>query len=257
MKPARSYRTEALVLRHFDYGEADRVLTLYTPHYGKLSAIAKGSRRVKSRSAGHVDLFTRCSLLLARGRNFDVISQAEGIEHFQTLRLDLIRSSRAHYLTELLDAFTPEHLPNPRLYSTYVACLRCLDQTNPTLLLRAFEMTLLDQSGYLPELANCLGCGKNIVPEPNHFSIELGGVLCPQCGHLDPSARPISIPALKLLRNLRNNAQAVLALKSVDDQLGREIEERLRDYIVYRLERRPKSAAILETISRSYQVAAV
>ncbi|HZT95447.1 MAG TPA: DNA repair protein RecO [Chloroflexota bacterium] len=252
MKAARSYHTEAIVLRHFDYGEADRVLTLYTPHHGRLRAIAKGVRRISSRRAGHLELFTRCGLQLARGRAFEVISQAQAIEHFPNLRLDLMRFSRAHYLTELVDAFTPEHLPNPRLYATSLAYLRRLDQTDSPLVLRAFEMSLLDQSGYRPQLTTCLGCGKAIIPEPNHFSVELGGALCPSCQTMDPAAQPITIPALKLLRNLQTNVEAVLRLTSVEAVLLTELEERLREYIVYRLERRPKSVAVLESLAHTY-----
>src|SRR5579864_2914277 len=97
MRESRVYRTEAIVLKGYDYGEADRILTLLTPHLGKLSAIAKGVRRTKSRMSGHVDLFTRSSLLIARGRQLDIITQADTLENFRPVRSDLWRSSPRHF----------------------------------------------------------------------------------------------------------------------------------------------------------------
>src|SRR5947209_5448766 len=117
MPAPRVYRTEAIVLKGYDYGEADRVLTLYAPEHGKVRAIAKGVRRTKSRKAGHLDLFTRSSLLLATGRQFDIITQAETIETFRAVREDLWLSTCAHYVAELVDGFTAEQLPNYPVYA--------------------------------------------------------------------------------------------------------------------------------------------
>jgi DNA repair protein RecO (recombination protein O) len=250
----RSYRTNAIVIRHFDYGEADRILTLFTPHLGKVAAIAKGVRRLRSRNAGHIELFTHCNLMLARGRNFDVITQAEGLEHFPGLRSDLMLSSYAHYVSELVEAFAPDRLPNIALYKMYLETLRRLSAGSGPFTVRAFEMDLMDLSGYMPELRSCLGCGSEIVPQVNRFSVSLGGILCPLCFQADPQAPDVSIMALKLLRNLQTDSRRVLALQSVDNRVAREIERRMREYITYRMERRPKSVAVLDTLEKEYSV---
>jgi DNA repair protein RecO (recombination protein O) len=252
---ARRYRTNALVIRHFDFGEADRILTLFTPHLGKISVIAKGVRRLRSRSAGHVELFTHCNLLLARGRNLDVVTQAEGIEHFTGLRADLMLSSYAHYVSELLDAFAPDRMPNVALFNLHLLTLRRLNEGAGTFTLRTFEMDLMDLSGYRPELHSCVGCGAEICPQTNRLSVSLGGILCPECFHADPRAPEVSITALKLLRNLQTDSRRVLALQSVDDRVAREIELRMRDYIMYRMERRPRSVAVLDTLEKEYSIA--
>src|SRR5437016_3885105 len=108
MNRVRLYASEAIVLRRMDYGEADRILTIMTPELGKLRVIAKGVRKVTSRKAGHVELFTRVKLLMARARTFDIVSQAETIEPYRPLREDLLRGSYAHYLSELIDVFAQE-----------------------------------------------------------------------------------------------------------------------------------------------------
>lgn len=249
MRAPRRYTTEAIVIRHRDFGEADRIITLFTPEHGKIRAIAKGVRRSRSKSAGHLDLFTRCMVLVARGRNLDIVTQAQALEYFPAFRTDLAAAGYAHYLAELLDSFVPDDLPNAQLYALLQTSLRRLNEEPLPLGIRAFEVALLDLSGYRPELHTCLGCGKQIVPEENHFSSALGGVLCPACAGQDPAAMPISIPALKLLRHLQTGPERVLTLQSVDARLGREVESRIHEYLIYRLEKRPKSIGVLERMA--------
>src|SRR5690349_12421149 len=116
----RIYRTEAIILRRSELGEADRILTLYTPQWGKRRAIAKGIRRPASKLRGHLELFTRAKLLLARGRTLDVITGAETSEAFHGLRDEdpgaLERIGIAYYLVELLDQFTEEEQENHALW---------------------------------------------------------------------------------------------------------------------------------------------
>jgi hypothetical protein len=85
----RSFRVEAVVLRHSNWGEADRLVGLFTREMGKIRAIAKGVRKLRSRKAGHLEPFTRTSLLLARGRDMFIITQAETIKAYMPLREDL------------------------------------------------------------------------------------------------------------------------------------------------------------------------
>src|SRR5436305_15097079 len=120
MPAPRVYRSEGIVLKAYNYGEADHILTLFTPNAGKLRAVAKGVRRTKSRMAGHLDLFTRSSLLVARGRQLDIVTQAETLENFRAMREDLVRLSYGHYVSELLDSFSAEGLANEPLYALTV-----------------------------------------------------------------------------------------------------------------------------------------
>src|SRR5262245_28381592 len=116
MNRSRLYSTQAIVLRRTDYGEADRVVTLLTPEVGKLRVLAKGARKITSRKAGHIELFTRTQLLLAKGRSFDLITQAELIEPHRALREDVSRGAMAHYLCELAEQFAPEDSESAALY---------------------------------------------------------------------------------------------------------------------------------------------
>ena len=102
----RSFRVDAVVLRHSDYGEADRLLTLYTRQLGKTRAVAKGARKIASRKAGHIEPFTHVKLQLAKGRDMLILTQADTVDAYQPLREDLILTTHASYVLELLDRFT-------------------------------------------------------------------------------------------------------------------------------------------------------
>ena len=108
----RTLRTEVVVLRHTDWGEADRLLVLFSREAGKLRAVAKGVRKLHSRKAGHLEPFTRVKLLLARGRDFWIVTQAETVDAYLPIREDLVRTAYAAYVIELLDRFTYEEGEN-------------------------------------------------------------------------------------------------------------------------------------------------
>src|SRR5512144_1395276 len=117
MANERTIRVDAVVLRHSDWGEADRLLSLYTCEQGKLRAVAKGARKLRSRKAGHLEPFTRVVLMLARGRDMWIVTQAETVDAYLPVREDLMRTAYAAYIIELLDRFTYEEGENRPLYN--------------------------------------------------------------------------------------------------------------------------------------------
>jgi DNA repair protein RecO (recombination protein O) len=249
LRAARVYRTEGIVLKGYNYGEADRILTLITPNNGKLRAVAKGIRKTKSRMSGHLDLFTRSTLFVARGRQLDIVTQAETIDNFRGVRDDLWRSTYCHYVAELLDGFSAEALSNYPLYALSVQTFhRLATAPNCDLVVRSFELQLLGHTGYRPQLHQCLGCDASIQPEGNRFSAKMGGVLCPVCAPMDASAPQISPVALKALRNLQVNEGAMLRLPELENEVRQEVATRLSEYISYRLEARPRSLAFLDRL---------
>src|SRR5918911_967537 len=125
----RVYRTEAVIIRRSDFGEADRLLTLITP-MGKRRVVAKGARKTTSRLAGHIELFTHTSLLLAIGRNLDIITQSVILHSFDTLRGDLRRIGAAYYIAELIDRLIEEEDENRPAFHLLVGTLETLDTTS-------------------------------------------------------------------------------------------------------------------------------
>src|SRR5262245_10066057 len=107
-RPERSFRTQAIILKRRDFGEADRVVTILTPNHGKLDVVAKGARKPTSHKTGHVELFTRADMLIHHGRGLDIIAQVEMVAPYMALREDLSRGAYASYAAELLDRFAAE-----------------------------------------------------------------------------------------------------------------------------------------------------
>jgi len=249
MSRPRVYKTEGIVLKRTNLGEADCIITLYTPDIGKVRAVAKGARKPKSKLGGHLDLLTQSSLLLARGQNLDIITQSQTIQSFLQLKRDLKAISCALYLAELVDQFTPEQAENYPLYRLLQAnLLRLCEGGNRDVQLRQFELQLLSHLGYQPELHQCLGCNSPLAPRDNFFSPGSGGVLCPNCAAKEPTARPISLDALKVMRFLLNGDITSASRLRMSSELSAELEQLLRAYVRYLLEREVKSLRFLDQL---------
>lgn len=249
MPAPRVYQTEALVIKRLNLGEADRILTLYTPSLGKIKAVAKGVRRPQSKLGGHVELLTHSRLMLARGRNLDIVTQAQTINNFLPLKEDLQRTAGGLYVAELVDAFTPERAEDEELFHLLLDTLHHLSQsTNIDAVLRYCELRLLAQVGYRPELQHCGDCKAPLQPRENFFSPAHGGVLCHNCGYHEPLAHPLSLNALKVLRFWQNCDYAAAEKVKLENRLAAELETVLREYIRYLLERQLKSSAWLDRL---------
>ena len=247
----RTYRTEAIVLRRIDFSESDRLLTLYSREKGKVRAIAKGARKPQTRKSGHVELFMRTRFLIARGRNLDIITQAEMVEAYPELRDDLVRTTYASYAVELLDRFTPDEDKNLQLYDLLADALRWLAGTDKLLLVaRFYELRLLNLAGYRPQLFQCVSCGERVEEQDQYFSAELGGLLCPGCEDADKRAQPISAAAVKVLRYLQTRPWDTVHKLRLRRDLHAELEAIMYYYLTYLLERNLKSADFLNRLRR-------
>lgn len=247
----RSFRVEAVVLRHSDWGEADRLLWLFTREMGKVKAVAKGVRKLRSRKAGHLEPLTRVNLLLARGRDILLVTQAETVEAFLPLREDLKLWEYASHIIELLDRFTYEEGENRALYRLLVDTLgRLASQPQAELVVHYYEMRLLDLLGYRPQLFHCANCGKEIQPVDQFFSAEQGGVLCPSCGREVKGARPITMLALKYLRHFQRSNYLEASRARIPHNVMREIEGLMEYYLTHQLERGLNTMAFIRRMRR-------
>jgi DNA repair protein RecO (recombination protein O) len=246
----RSFRVDAVVLRHSDYGEADRLLTLYTRQLGKTRAIAKGARKIASRKAGHIEPFTYAKLQLAKGRDMPIVTQAGTIDSYQPLREDLILTSHASYVLELLDRFTYEdQTESPAVFRLLTDTLsRLAAQVDPWLVIRYYEMRLLDHLGFRPQLFECANCRREIRPEDQFFSFPAGGVICPRCGQGLRHLHRISVEALKYLRHFQRSTYAEAARAHPGLDVQQEVETLMQDYFTYLLERELNTPGFMKKI---------
>jgi DNA repair protein RecO (recombination protein O) len=241
MTRPRDYQTEAIIIKKTKLGEADRILTLYTPGLGKIQAVAKGVRRPKSKLSGHLELLTYSQVTLARG--------SQTVNSFMPLKTDLWLTSYGLYVIELVNQFTAEHVADALLFRLLLETLQNLCETNNReLLLRYFEIHLLEETGYRPQLQECVTCHQVLEPITNSFCASIGGILCPVCAGNQPFARPISVNALKVLRFIQRNEYNTVGRLKINTTLSLELESITRSYLKYLLERDVRSANWLDEL---------
>lgn len=249
MPEPRNYQTEAIIIKKTRLGEADSILTLYTPQLGKIQGFAKSLRKPKSKLAGHLELITYSIVSFVRGRNLDTITGSQTINSFLPLKNDLWLTSCALYTTELVNQFTADHVENSPLFQLLLETMEDLCQPgNKELTLRYFELHLLDRVGYRPQLQHCVTCHQPLKPTTNSFCHSAGGMLCPTCSPSHSFTCPLSVNAQKVLRLFQVSDYHTADRLKINSELSRELETVMSNYMKYLLEREVKSAGWLGTL---------
>lgn len=248
------YRTDGIVLRTRPFGEADKILVIFTREKGKIEAVARGARRPRSRLVGAAQPFSYLKVLIFEGKNLDELSQAEIVKSFGAIRGNLLQMAYAAYWTELLDAFLPFHEPNTEVFLFTLAGLLVLEKNpEPSLLSRAFELRLLNYLGYSPTLSTCAYCGQDITSSaPAGFSPVEGGVICARCrSSIEVKPLPFSKAGVDLMSRLTSADLRTLAEWKVESALKTEVEKALLSFVEYRAEKPLKSLAFLQSMLSS------
>ncbi|HET6385015.1 MAG TPA: DNA repair protein RecO [Armatimonadota bacterium] len=252
----RSYRTEALVLRRVNVGETDRILTLLSRDRGKISAIAKGSRRINSSLSGATELGSYGSLQIAMGTNLDVVTQGELKNAFLGLRTSLDRISRALYVLELTTEFLEDRQPHPDLFDLLLSALYSLEKADYLdWVVSGFEAQAMTILGYRPEVAICVSCGSR-VSNPRQrdesawarFSPALGGVLCVRCAAPHRDSMRVSAEVLAAIGRLEEFELPVLGREGAPDAIQNEVRRVLRAHIRRHAEKEMKSTSFIERL---------
>jgi DNA repair protein RecO (recombination protein O) len=197
-----TYRDEAIALRTIRLGEADRIVTFLTPEHGKVRAVAKGVRKSKSRIGSRVEPLSHVALLCWRGRELDVVSQAETLDAFRGIREDLSLLGTAMAMLEIGDQVAQEHHAAPDLFALMLNALRTLERTGSPVVLGAFCFKLLALEGVGPITASCATCGS---PGPLvAFDAAEGGLLCATCRR----GQSVSPDVVELVQNVLSGGLA-------------------------------------------------
>jgi DNA repair protein RecO (recombination protein O) len=245
--------TDAIVLSRFDYGEADRIMTLFTPTHGKFKAIAKGVRRTTSRLGGSLEPLAELRVALARGRTFDIVTQVEVTHAWLSLRDSLESAATAWYLAELADRSIEERHETEGLYALLKRAYELLDAGMAAgRVARWYEMNLADELGVRPEVDRCVECDRMLeADEEFRWVPPLGGVLCHRCPGPPAESAGLSVDALKLLKAYqRMDVEAIAALR-LPPLVEREVEGAMRDFLHFSLDRDARSLAFLDEVRRT------
>jgi DNA repair protein RecO (recombination protein O) len=237
------YRDEGVVLRTIKLGESDRIVTVFTQGHGKVRAVAKGVRKTTSKFGARLEPMSRSALQCYKGRELDVVTQAETLESNRVLREEYSLLTHAVAMLEAVDQVAQEREPNPALYRMLTRALRTLAERRNPLVTPAFFWKLLSLEGFHPMVDACARCGDDAAGvELVAFDLEEGGALCRSCAH--GGGRPLSPAALDLLQRILGGGLNG-ALARTPGPEAHEVEQLGIRALEHHVERRLRSTALL------------
>jgi len=246
------YKTKGIILRTHKLGEADRIVTILTSNLGKVSAVAKGVRKTKSKFGSRLEPFMHVDLVLYKGRNLDIVTQAEIIDSFSGIRDNFDRITYGSAMLDLTNKVAIEGERDVALYNLLLKGLSVIPgvKKNFRLLLIAFDIKLMAISGYMPKLERCVVCEKGLGAKM-HFSFQWGGVVCDDCKVSDRNSIVVTPAAVETLSRLLRRP----LLEAIDMDVIARTEDELyllmHDYIAYYIQARLKSRECLSQLACS------
>lgn len=243
-------KAEGIVIRSIDYGEGNKILTVWTKEYGKISLMARGARKMKSSLSSVAQLFTYAHYSFFMGsKGMGTLSQGETLQSFRGLREDLMQTAYAAYFVELVDKITHDREPDAYLYKLLLTTLTYIqDKKDPEVLARLFELKLLIIAGYKPVLDACVLCGQT--EGRFGFSVREGGFLCADCFSRDLEVLSVQPITLKLLRLLYHFDIDRLGEISVKPPVKAELQNVLWQFMDYHTPLRLKARSFLEKMDK-------
>lgn len=240
---AQQYQTDAINIHSYNLSENDRIVVMYSRDNGIIRCVAKGVKKPKSKLGGRMELLINNNLVLSKGKNLDVVSQAEVLNGFKNIRLDFTRLGLAIYCAELVGIFGVENDPNSQtIYSLILDTLAQINETsgksNLLDIVMKFQLKLMEITGYKLSLNKCCCCGHDY-KENFRFSISSGGVVCPECAGFSSISSEKTKQLLSVLKN--NPNEQTLASKEFCFDM-------MKDYISYHSHKKIKTHSFLSII---------
>ena len=249
-------KTQAIVIRTFPLQEFHKIITFYTPDFGKVKAVAYGVKSPKSRLGGSLELLNHGTLLFQYRENRELqnITDFNLIDGFDTIRTDFTRITYGCYFAELVDSIASEGIASPEIFNLlHTICQSLVHVNDVPLLARGFEIKFLDCAGYGPELSRCVHCGSAVKGTTTDkfgiaFSVRYGGVFCGECKNRDGAAFTIAPGSCELLKVLRKSGLERFNRVRASTRNHQELKRLLGSFIEYHIERNLKSLRFIENV---------
>jgi DNA repair protein RecO (recombination protein O) len=216
-----AYVTDAIVIHARRYGEADRLVTLFTIDKGKISAIANSARKPKSRLRGASEPFVVARFEMAEGKSLDIIRSAEIIDPNLKLRESWKYLQLAGHVAEIANKITVERFPDPDLYGLLIGAIKSICEGEVTAVIQ-FKADILNHMGVFPDLTGCANCGSGKVKGNVHLDIRGSGFLCDSCASEKHIYHPIGMEVLYILDSIRDGK---IPAKSYDRETWNKAED--------------------------------
>jgi len=245
------YRTEGIVLKSIEYGDADKIVTIYTKNYGKIQAIAKGVRKTKSKFGSSLEILTYAIFLIYKGKNIDIISQTEILESFFTASKEIVKFAFASNCVEVANKIIEEGEVNLSIFFLLKEVLHYLKETkDPKLLTLSFKWQALAILGYKPSFDQCCICNNKIEDNKEiFFNIDEGGVICNKCLTKNKKGCiQVSHYFIKLGRKLLITPLSVISRATIPDKRMSELEKVTNLYLVYYSDKGFKTDEFLKSL---------
>ncbi len=245
------YKTEGIVLKSMEFKEADKIVTVYTKDYGKITAIAKGVRKTKSKFGSSLEILTYSIFLIYKGRNIDIVSQTEILESFFSTSKEVIKFAFAANCVEIVNKLTEEREINIGLFNLLKEVLHYLRGTNdPKLLALSFKWQTISILGYRPSLNHCCRCNKSTEDQKEmYFNIREGGLVCNNCIAEDKEeCIKVYLYFVKLVRKILITPLSTISNATIPDIKMKELEKITDLYIAYHSEKSFKTDRFLKTL---------
>ena len=245
------YKTEGIVLKNMEYEEADKIVTIYTKDYGKITAIAKGVRKTKSKFGSSLEILTHSIFLIYKGRNIDIVSQTEILESFFSTSKEVIKFAFAANCVEVVNKLTEEREINIGLFNLLKEVLHYLRESNdPKLLTLSFKWQTMSILGYRPSLNYCCRCNKSVEDQKEmYFNVKEGGLVCNNCIVKDKEGCvKVSLYFNKLVRKILITPSSTISNATIPDNKMKELEKITNIYIGYHSEKSFKTDEFLKSL---------
>lgn len=240
----------AIIMRTWEFGETDLLVTFFTPHQGQVKGIAKGARRSRERFVNALDVLSLVSLEYGPGKKDGLLFLVSGklLDSFPGIRADFGRLSRASYMIELAEILFPQGVPEREVFDLLKASLASLSgDADPAGVLLAYEARIMALGGYGIRLEKCCVCGREYAGEGTAvFERQSGGIACLKCRQktlLSPSLGPESVGILGLLQS---GGFPGAGDRRLPEEVLKEIGSVLRLHRDYRLGKRLKTSKYVE-----------
>lgn len=244
----KDYQTEAILLAARDWSGADRVVTLFSNEYGKLSALAYGARNAKSRLAGVLQPFSHVDVAIQPGKSIDTIKQCELKQSFREIREDLTVMAYASFLAEIVNELWPEREPDPLVFTLLIGAFKLITRRNPRIVALAAAWQLLALAGFTPQLDRCVICQAECSP-PSGFNPEAGGMVCTSCDSQKNTV--FSLQHKNFFEQLLSLDWEEPGHFTVTGGTLTSTEQILNSFLAYRMEKPLKSLSFIQMVNNT------
>lgn len=242
-------RVEGIVVRSIDYGEGNKIITVFSKEAGKISMMARGAKKIKSRHSAIAQMFTYGEFIGFKTGSMGTLSNGEIWNAFQGLKEDIHKTAYASYLMEMTDRMLGDNERNAPLFEQLIAALEAMDgDKDPQVVTHIYELKMLQVAGYMPELSCCVSCGTK--EGTMALSVSLGGTVCGKCRYADPGAIAVSEGTLKLLRLFLQMDIRRLGKTELKDTTKKQLKQCIRQFLDAHVDIKWKSRHFIDQMDK-------